>query len=106
MNDQNNICPDAPYLDFKAIYYLERPFILTEGNLLITGMPYLYREGSYITGVRIENISIAEEMLYLQLQELGSGRMFTASWNLQYEGDYYLWTLSELERLEESLILQ
>jgi len=96
MSDQINNCPDVKQNEHISIYRLDRPFILTQDNRLIAGMPYLYTEGSYIAGVRIESISIADNMLYIELQELESGKMFSASWNLEYEGDYYLWTLADL----------
>ena len=101
MNDNNNICPDPPCLRFNAIYYLDRPFILTTGNLLKESMPYLYKEGSYIAGVRIKNISVKEDWIYLELQELDSDRKFNVSWNLAYEGNYYLWTLADLPTLSK-----
>ena len=105
MNDQNHICPDALSFRFNAIYCINRPFILTSGNLLITGMPYLYTEGSYIAGVRIESISVVDDWLYLELQELGSDRMFNASWNLDYEGSFYVWTIGDIPSLISQFIV-
>jgi hypothetical protein len=89
-----HIAPDAICLD--------RPFILTQEHLLVVGMPYLYTQGSYIAAVRLLGISEADNVLYLELQELGSDRLFSASWNLEYEGEYYLWTLADLPTLMTS----
>jgi len=82
---------------------LDRPFVLTQGHLLVVGMPYLYTQGNYIAGVRLLDISEADNVLYLELQELDSNKIFTASWDLDYKGSYYLWTLADLKTLMTSI---
>jgi hypothetical protein len=88
--------PETLRFDDNRVYCIDKPFILTQGNLLVEGMPYLYSEGSHIIAVNIVDISVVDEMLYLMLEDLNNSRIFNASWNLEHHGDYYLWTIADL----------
>lgn len=84
-------------------FTLEREFILTEGKKLVTGMSYLYTEGNHSAAVRLvkawQDYDSEDEFVYLSLQELQTDRCFKVSWNLEYKGDYYLWSLADLPSL-------
>lgn len=75
---------------------IKKPFVMTANNQLIIGMPYLYSEGSYIAGVKIIDMWLEESFIYLLLQELQSRKSFIACWDLDYDGQYYLWSIADL----------
>jgi len=91
MNNQLNTHPDT--------FNLDKEFIITQGKNLVTGMPYLYNEGHHNTGVRLLKVWQEDSIVYLIVQELESLKTFTLSWNLDYDGDYYLWSLADLPTL-------
>lgn len=95
MNNYNTR-QDALRYDYNRVYRIDKPFIMTRGNLIVDGMPYLYSEGSHVIAVDILDISVVDDMLYLMLEDLNNSRVFNASWNLEYQGDYYLWSLADL----------
>ena len=80
-------------------FILDRPFVLTHNKCLSIRMPYMYSEGSYTAAVRITDIYESERIIYLQLEELDSMRKFTVDWNLEYAGDYYIWSIADLPTL-------
>ncbi len=91
--------PCAHISGSKDTFYLDRPFVLTLGKTLVTGMPYLYSEGLRSAAVRLVKIWVEDNIIYLDVQELQSLKTFTLSWNLNYYGDYWLWSLSDYETL-------
>ena len=99
-NNDINHKSKQPHMALNNAHYrtfvLDRPFILTQGNSLTTGMPYLYTEGSFMAAVRIKDIYECERIIHLLLEELKSGRRFTVSWNLEYTGGYYIWSIADL----------
>ena len=103
MDDQLNHAVDPLKADRYATFILDRPFILTQSKTLVKGMPYLYNEGSYSVAVRLLEAWLEPEsegeFVYLSLQELQTDRTFTVRWNLDYEGDYYLWSLADFESI-------
>jgi hypothetical protein len=80
-------------------FTLDRSFVLTQGKTLLTGSPYLYNEGSHSVAVKLTKAWIEDDIIYLTLQELQSQKSFTVSWNLEYSGSYYLWTIADLQTL-------
>jgi len=103
MNNNININPDASISAHQDTFKLDREFILIKGKTLLTGMPYLYSEGNRTTAVRLLEVwndyDMEDEFVYLTLQELQTLKTFTISWNLNYSGSYYLWTLADLPTL-------
>ena len=103
MNDNINPNPDASISARKDTITMDRSFILTQGKNLVTGMPYLYNEGNKSVVVRLletwTDYEMEDEFVHLTLQELQTNRTFTISWNLNYQGSYYLWTLADLPTL-------
>ena len=80
-------------------FVLDRPFILTQGKTLITGMPYMYTEGNRVAAVRLLKVWVEDNTVYLDVQELKNQKTFTLSWNLNYNGDYWLWSMADFETL-------
>jgi hypothetical protein len=78
---------------------LDREFILTQGKTLVKDMPYIYSEGNRTAAVRLCKIWVEDNIIYLDAEELNSPKTFTLSWNLEYCGSYYLWTLADLPTL-------
>ncbi len=92
--------PTEPYLSASiGTFTLDRSFVLTQGKTLLTGSPYLYNEGSHSVAVKLTKAWIEDDIIYLTLQELQSQKSFTVSWNLEYDGNYFLWTIADLQTL-------
>ena len=103
MNDNINQNRGTAIPANKDIFTLDRSFILTTDKMLATGMTYLYNEGNHSVAVRLIEVwngyDMEDEFVYLTLQELQTNRIFNVSWNLDYDGSYYLWTLADYETL-------
>ena len=82
--------------DLLETFELDRPFVLTQDKKLITGLPYLYSEGSHTAAVRLLKVWTEDSIIYLKVEETYSPKTFTLSWNLDYSGNYYLWTIADL----------
>ncbi len=80
-------------------FVLDRPFILTQDKILVTGMPYMYTEGNRVAAVRLLKVWVEDNTVYLDVQELQSPKTFRLSWNLTYTGDYWLWCLADFPTL-------
>ena len=83
----------------KDTFTLDREFVLTKDKNLIIGMPYMYAEGNHTAAVRLLKIWQEDNIIYLDVEELQSLKTFTLSWNLDYNGSYYLWTIADLPTL-------
>ena len=103
MNDNKTTNPDASISARQDTFKLDREFILIQDKTLLTGMPYLYNEGNKSVAVRLLEVwndyDMEDEFVYLTLQEIQTNRTFTLSWNLNYSGSYYLWTLADFPTL-------
>lgn len=98
MHDLNKN-PKPSISDRRDTFMLDREFMLTQGKTLVTGMPYMYSEGSHFAAVRLCKIWVEDNIIYLDVEELNSSNTFTLSWNLDYCGSYYLWTLADFPTL-------
>ena len=78
---------------------LNLPFILTTNKELVLGKPYMLLEGSHTKAVRLVDLIDADGIVYLMVEDLSSHRTYNLSWNLNYEGDYWLWSLADLDTL-------
>ncbi len=76
---------------------LNMPFILTINKLLKIGMPYMKLEGSHTDAIRLLNVFDENGCVYLKIQNLQTGKVNTISWNLNYSGDYWLWTIASMD---------
>ena len=103
MDDNKPFTPDPLKYDQQDTFFLDRPFILTQNKTLVMGMPYMYSEGRRSVAIRLLEVwldyEFEDEFVYLSLQELQTDRTFTVSWNLDYDGGYYLWSLADLESI-------
>jgi hypothetical protein len=62
-------------------------------------MPYLYSEGNRSAAVRLLKVWQEDNIIYLDVQELQTLKTFRLSWNLNYTGDYWLWSLTDYDTL-------
>ena len=56
-------------------------------------------EGNDIKAIRLLNFEDKEGVIYLNVQELANGRSYTLSANMEYDGDIWIWSLSDLQTL-------
>lgn len=78
------------------IVRLDLPFILTEDKMLVFGMPYLKLEAEHIDAVCLLDIWDEEGYVYLKIYDITTGNSYTISWLIEYEGDYWLWSIADL----------
>jgi len=87
-------------------YELDLPFILTTGKLLKIGMPYLYLEkltgGNSIKAVRLIKIWEESDAVFLLIQDIVTRKKFVVSFNLRYDGNFWLWSLADFGYLAHS----
>ena len=96
MDDHKPPTHDPLEYDRQDTITLDIPLVLTQDKNLISGMPYLYSEGSYSAAVRLLGVWVENGIVYLHVEELQSQRSFTVNWNLDYYCSYYLWTIADL----------
>ena len=58
--------------------------------------------GDYIAAVRLIDFHEKDGIVSLDVQELANNRTYSLSWNMEYSGDWWLWTLTDLENLFET----
>lgn len=87
-------------------YTLDLPFILTKSKMLRIGMPYLYLEklinGNSIKAVRLLKFWEERDSVFMLLQDIIAQKKFVVSFNLLYDGDFWLWSLADFEYLTNS----
>jgi hypothetical protein len=85
---------------------IDLPFILTQSKIMTRRMPYMLLEkkiaGDYIAAVRLIDFHEKDGIVSLDVQELANNRTYSLSWNMEYTGDWWLWTLTDLENLFET----
>lgn len=84
--------PETVFLDF--------PFIQTHGKLLMLGMPYMKTENwladSKTEAIRLLDVWDDDHFVYLKIQNLKTLKINTLSWNLEYTGGMWLWSITSL----------
>jgi hypothetical protein len=82
---------------------LDLPFIMTCSKRLIKNMPYMKLEksvsGTKPTAIRLLNFQDYEGVVYLNVQELATNKCYNLTWNMGFEGDWWLWSLADFETL-------
>jgi hypothetical protein len=82
---------------------LNLPFIMTRSKRLIKNIPYMKLEklvaGNDIAAIRLLNFEDADGIVSLNVQELATHKTYTLSWNMDFDGDYWLWSLADYETL-------
>ena len=96
MDDLNS---NTQISDHRDTFVLDRPFILTQDKTLVIGMPYLYSEDFHSAAVRLLKVWQDDNIIYLDVQKIQTLKTFRLSWNLNYTGDYWLWSLADFETL-------
>ena len=84
---------------------LDLPFIMTRSKRLIKNMPYMKLEklvaGNDIAAIRLLNFEDADGVINLNVQELETNKTYSLSWNMQYNGEYWLWALADFDYLQD-----
>jgi len=82
---------------------IDLPFILTKRKILTCKMPYLLLEkkvaGEYIVAIRLLSFYHKDGIVFLDVQELANNRTYSLSWNMEYDGKIWLWSLADYEIL-------
>ena len=85
---------------------LDLPFIMTCGKRLTLKMPYLKVEkrtiGEDIAAIRLLGFQDYAGVVYLNVQDIKTGKCYNLSWNMEFDGDWWLWSLSDIETLTTS----
>ena len=58
--------------------------------------------GNDIAVIRLLNFQDYEGVVYLNVQDLQTGRCYNIDWNMDYEGKYWLWSLADLHTIHHS----
>jgi hypothetical protein len=117
-NESLNNIPDLPQPFFNSsgklvMKYiseseitLDLPFILTQNKRLKLNMPYLKTEnnlsGNDITAIRLLNFEASDSIIQLKIQELESKRTYMLEWNMDYTGNYWMWSLTDFDTVINS----
>lgn len=82
---------------------LDMPFIMTCGKRLAIKMPYLKLEksisGAHTAAIRLMYFDDADGIVSLNVQELATNKTYTLYCNMEYDGDYWLWCLTDLQTI-------
>lgn len=83
---------------------LNLDFIMTQGKRLTKGMPYLKLEKKVacedIAAIRLLNFQDYAGVVYLNVQDLKTGKCYNLSWNMEFDDDnIWLWSLADFETL-------
>lgn len=82
------------------IFRLDFHFIIIIDKRLRIGYPYLKIENwltDLPTGIRLLDVWDEGNIIYLKIQELKTSKSAILSHNLDYEGDFWLWSLADYE---------
>jgi hypothetical protein len=84
---------------------LDLPFIMTRNKRLIKNMPYMKLEklvaGNDIAAIRLLDFEDADGVINLNVQELATNKTYSLSWNIEFDGDYWLWALADFDYLQD-----
>ena len=84
---------------------LRLPFILTESQRLQKNGLYMKLEKTSTTtlssAIRLLDFQDYQNEIYLNVEELATKRCYNLSWNLNYAGAYWLWSLADLSTLSD-----
>ena len=84
---------------------LDLPFILTMGKRLTKGMPYMKLEkrtvGEDIAAIRLLSYQHYQGVIYLNVQDLQTSKCYNLSWNMEFDGDWWLFSLADFETLTD-----
>ena len=85
---------------------LDLDFIMTQGKRLTKGMPYMKLEkrtvGEDIAAIRLLNFQDYAGVVYLNVQDLQTGICYNLSYNMDFDGSIWFWSLADIETLTDS----
>ncbi len=55
--------------------------------------------GEYIAAIRLVDYYEKDGIIYLDVQELLTDRTYTLSWNMEYSGEWWLWSLADFQSI-------
>jgi hypothetical protein len=93
----NNAGDEVLKYDPPDNFVLNLPFVMSKK--LIRHIPYMLLEGNHTTAVRLLDVRDANGIVYIDVQELLTDKTYTLTWNMEYDGDYWLWSLADFETL-------
>jgi len=71
--------------------------------MLTRKMPYILLEkkvvGEYIAAIRLVDFNDKDGIVSLDVQELLSDKIYTLSWNMEYTGEWWLWSLADFQSI-------
>ena len=56
-------------------------------------------EGNQTKAIRLVDVQDVDGTVFLKVEELNTLKTFTLSWNLDYDGQYWLWSIVDYETL-------
>lgn len=63
-------------------------------------MPYLKTEnklsGNNITAIRLLDFEAFDGLVQFQIQELKTKNIYNIDWNMDYDGSFWMWSISDL----------
>lgn len=108
--EPHKMCNRKEFSHLKKLEYLQPdivrldlPFILTEDKILVLGMPYLKLEGNHIDAVRLLDVNDNEGYVYLKIEDINTNSVYTISWLLEYDGEFWLWAIASFEYIENDV---
>jgi hypothetical protein len=83
---------------------IDLPFILTQSKMLTRTYMLLEKKvaGEYIAAIRMVDFHEKDFIVSLDVEELANNKTYTLSWNLEYSGDWWFWSLADYETLTEN----
>jgi len=55
--------------------------------------------GDYVAAVRLIDFHEKDGIISLDVQELENAKTYTLSWNMEYTGDWWLWSLADFQSI-------
>jgi hypothetical protein len=94
-------------LEYESMdsFILRLPFILTESQRLQKNGLYMKLEKTSTTtqssAIRLLDFQDYQNKIYLNVQDLQTQKCYNLSWNLNFDGHYWLWSLADLSTLSD-----
>jgi len=62
-------------------------------------MPYMILEGCHSKAVRLLDVYDVNGYVYLSVQELLTAKNYSLSWNMDFDGGYWLWCIADFQTI-------
>ena len=70
--------------------------------MLVFNMSYLKLEGQHVDAVRLLDVWDENGYVFLQIENVTTGIVDSISWSLEYEGNFWLWTIVSISFIENN----